>query len=320
MTARRVPAIAVFVAVSLAWAADSAYAQGRGVAEGSSGLSAPAAETELVWNEAWPRFRPWEYVATIALLVSAPSLAALDGPEEPRWRGGILFDDWVSERAALSSSDARRRIAEISNTMWYATQAFPLIVDAVLVAGVIRQSYDVAVQLALIDTLAMLTTGFLSRMLHVFVGRDRPTAAPCEEDSSYDSTCLAVHGQNAGFYSGHTALAFTGAGLTCAHHVALPLYGGNFLDAAACGITLASATTVGVFRLISSRHYLTDILVGAGAGFAIGYVLPMLLHFTESDSLPRWAGDETPEEDPGDVIWLPYFASDHLGGGVTGAF
>jgi hypothetical protein len=85
-------------------------------------------------------------------------------------------------------------------------------------------------------------------------------------------------------------------------------------------MTLASATTVGVFRLISNRHYLTDVIVAAGAGFAIGYGLPMLLHFTESDVLPLWAGDGEPEEDPGDVLLLPYFASDEVGGGVTGVF
>jgi membrane-associated phospholipid phosphatase len=293
-----------------------------------SALTAPERAPDLEWNPAWPKFRHWEYVLTIGLLAATPSLGALDGPPVPRWRGGILFDDFADEHFVLGDRDDRARVAEVSDYVWYATQAFPLIIDAVLTAGIIRQHYEVALQLALIDVQAMLITGFVSRMLHVFVGRDRPSAARCETEPEYDSFCSSSRGRNAGFYSGHTALAFTGAGLTCAHHTMLPLWGGGAADAAACVGTLLAATSVGVMRQLSNRHYLSDIIIGAGAGFAIGYGLPMLLHFNEDDDYPEWANEEDEEEDgevfpehpPGMFLVHPYFAEDEMGARAVGVF
>jgi len=40
------------------------------------------------------------------------------------------------------------------------------------------------------------------------------------------------------------------------------------------GVPLAAAT--GYFRIAADRHYLTDVLAGAGVGLAIGYGVPAL--------------------------------------------
>jgi membrane-associated phospholipid phosphatase len=40
------------------------------------------------------------------------------------------------------------------------------------------------------------------------------------------------------------------------------------------GVPLAAAT--GYFRLAADRHYLTDVLAGAGVGLAVGYAVPAL--------------------------------------------
>lgn len=70
------------------------------------------------------------------------------------------------------------------------------------------------------------------------------------------------------FPSGHTATVFTGAELTRIEY-------GNAIGAAAYGI----ATAVGVLRVMNDRHYVHDVLAGAGIGILsakVGYwMLPV---------------------------------------------
>jgi membrane-associated phospholipid phosphatase len=39
-----------------------------------------------------------------------------------------------------------------------------------------------------------------------------------------------------------------------------------------------------VTRLLSDRHYTTDIIAGMGVGFAFGYLVPVLLHYERKQS------------------------------------
>ena len=70
------------------------------------------------------------------------------------------------------------------------------------------------------------------------------------------------------FPSGHTATVFTGAELTRIEY-------GNAIGAAAYGV----ATAVGVLRVMNDRHYVHDVLAGAGIGILsakVGYwMLPV---------------------------------------------
>jgi membrane-associated phospholipid phosphatase len=43
-------------------------------------------------------------------------------------------------------------------------------------------------------------------------------------------------------------------------------------------VSLAAATAV--LRVTGDRHYATDVLAGALVGFAIGYGVPTLLHYS----------------------------------------
>jgi membrane-associated phospholipid phosphatase len=115
--------------------------------------------------------------------------------------------------------------------------------------------------------------------LYDVTGRARPSYADCKAGTSVDPLCNA--GAYASFPSGHTSAAMTGAGLICAHHGALPLYGGAW-DVAACAEGLTVATTVGVLRIMADRHYASDVLTGGAIGFFSGYGLPMLLHYRKS--------------------------------------
>ena len=111
------------------------------------------------------------------------------------------------------------------------------------------------------------------------LGRVRPMGQECEKDPTYDGKCGSPANLNASFLSGHTTIAFAGAGLMCAHHTNLPLYGSRLAGIAACATGVAAATTAGVLRVMSDNHYASDVLLGAGVGLFGGYVWPMLWHY-----------------------------------------
>jgi membrane-associated phospholipid phosphatase len=79
---------------------------------------------------------------------------------------------------------------------------------------------------------------------------------------------------NFSFYSGHTSMAFSLA--TAAGTVATLRGYHNAWMVWAVGIPLATAT--GYLRMAADRHYLSDVLVGAGMGSAFGVGVPLLLH------------------------------------------
>ena len=70
------------------------------------------------------------------------------------------------------------------------------------------------------------------------VGRVRPYAEPCfAGDTAYACRSPAAR---VSFISGHSASAFTAAGLSCAHHLNEEIYG-DAGDAVACGASITAA-------------------------------------------------------------------------------
>jgi membrane-associated phospholipid phosphatase len=135
------------------------------------------------------------------------------------------------------------------------------------------------------------------------LGRVRPAELGCRTDPNYSPKCDNPVALNQSFVSGHTAIAFTGAGLTCAHHRHLPLYGGGWPDVAICVATLAAASATPLLRVMSDDHYASDVLLGIGLGLASGWGLPEWLHYNAGDDaadaeghrsgglLPTFGGD-----------------------------
>lgn len=244
----------------------------------------------LRWHEDWPRFRPIGYALTAASVLGAIGVTLLiDYPDEPRWSGGILFDD--AARRALRARDPGMRDA-----VRHASD-FTLISNIVqvgLVDGIIvplaNQSPRVAAQLTLINAQAFALDILISTLLFRAVARERPLGRDCRRDPNFDPLCSS--GTYASFPSSHASTAFTAAGLTCVHHAYLPLYGGPW-DTAACVQALTFAGATSLFRVIGDRHYVTDVLMGAAIGLSIGYVYPWLFHYRGgADPAPDTARDE----------------------------
>ena len=73
-------------------------------------------------------------------------------------------------------------------------------------------------------------------------------------------------------------------------------------------MVLATAVT-GVTRVVADRHYASDVVVGAGIGFGVGYGLPWLLHY-------RAGGQAL---DASHVFLVPFGGSRSVGVGIAGA-
>lgn len=286
--------------------------------------NAQAAEQERVeWNPEWPRFRALEVLAT-GLFIGQAVTAAFLYPTPPiRWRGGILFDDAVRDAIRPDTRDGRESLRPYSDNLYYASVAFPFLVDTALVAGVIHGSGDVALQMFAINVQSFALSGALTLTAQK-LGRERPAGRDCAEDPQSSPKCRSPEGLTQSFFSGHTASAATSAGLTCVHHQHLPLYGGGFADTLACIVLLAATAAEGTMRIMTDDHYASDVLIGAGVGLASGYLLPSWLHYgfandararSERSFLPMWR-----TEHGGAVIVAPQIAATYGGVSIVGVY
>ena len=241
-------------------------------------LSGRAQATEaLAWNPAWPRFRPSEYVVTG--LAGAASLSIYWGirnPDQPHWTGGILFDEALRNALRLHTKKRLGTARFTSDVFALTTVTWLVGVDSFSVP-LLRRKPDIAGQLTLMDAEAYALSTLITNSLFKLAGRARPSYQDCENDPYFDSLCHI--NDTSSFPSGHANFAFTGAGLSCAHHLHLALYGNRAADIFACTGTIALASVASSLRIFGDRHYLSDILVGAMVGFGVGYAVPTLLHY-----------------------------------------
>jgi membrane-associated phospholipid phosphatase len=249
---------------------------------------AAAKDPETVsWSQDWPRFRTWEGFLTLGMTLQAASVLLFYPDPGNNWDSGILFDDAARDALVLGPREDREQAALISDYLYYAMVAYPILVDTVIVTDQIHKARDVSGEMLAMNLEAYaVTAGIAITAEHL--GRSRPMRRGCEKDPNYDASCDDEGELNKSFMSGHTAAAFAGAGLMCAHHQHLPLYGGGAPDLIAClgGIAVAGAS--GTLRISSDNHYATDVMLAAMLGFGVGYGLPSLLHygFTSGES-PR---------------------------------
>lgn len=113
------------------------------------------------------------------------------------------------------------------------------------------------------ETLAVTTA--LQGLTRYSFGRQRPYAH--KNDFIYGAP---EENDNLSFYSGHSALAFSGA--LCGYRVARLRGDGFAKPALYVGLTVATATAV--LRVRADKHYASDVAVGPVTGSLIGYLWP----------------------------------------------
>lgn len=220
-----------------------------------------------------PKFSTTEYIATGTLLAGLGAAVLLTKEESPRWRGGVLVDQQAMALGRGDTPENRQMAGRTSDYLLYGMFLWPYADAGVAMA---RGGNTAAWQMALINTEAYALTSLVTYALKRTVRRERPYATA--ECAPGDASC----GSSASFLSGHAATAFTSAGLVCAHHGAMPLYGSKVADASACVGALAAATVTGSLRVVADMHYASDVFAGAALGLVSGYLLPKLLHYRSS--------------------------------------
>lgn len=241
---------------------------------------AAAAATPL-WRPEWPTFRAWEGASTIAAGVGTLVLFSIAPPTEARWTGGILFDDAIRDALRIDDRQTQLRVAKIGDIPYYTAALLPLIIDPLAVAWAGHGDSKAALNLELMGLEAFSYAGLMSFVSTRISRRERPDSRYCREHPPAEG-CEPTDTE--AFWSGHTSIVAASAGLTCANHVYMPLWGHPVADAAACALATSGAVVTGVTRLMADRHYTTDVIVGLGMGWGIGYAVPVLLHYSHRNS------------------------------------
>ena len=172
----------------------------------------------------------------------------------------------------------RRRSADAwSDGTLSAAIAVPFIGDALLLSGARDGDWETAAQTFNIGLQSMAVTGIMTASIKALVGRERPYARGCRLETMDDPECNKLEEVETyrSFTSGHSAYAFTAAGLACFNHSELRLLGSGS-DESVCAMTLAFAAATAALRMTADKHYLSDVAAGSAIGLLSGYVVPRL--------------------------------------------
>lgn len=257
---------------------------------------------ELEWRPEWRRVGLPEYVVTAGALSAYVAVRFIvPKSEEAAWRTPALIDAPVRDALRLKARRARDGAEVTADVLEYTLLAQSFAVEPWLVAGLARRSPDVGWQLFTISAQSHSLALLLNATTKLLIARERPYAAACIRDPSYHEGCQE-YDRYRSFYSSHSSIAATSAGLACAHHTNVALYGDPVADALACAGTGLLALSVGALRIVSDQHWATDVITGQLIGFSIGYFLPALLYYRERSRAQTGAASAgatlTPEAAP----------------------
>jgi membrane-associated phospholipid phosphatase len=265
---------------------------------------------KVEWSAKWPRFRIWEYAATVVFDAGSLYLYRYGQiPTQEKWQGDNFVDNFFRGWLRAGSTEDRTEAAQVSDVLANGRYVVPFLIDLPVILLAHRQ-LAVTWQLFMIDLEAFGVSGFINNALFYEIGRGRPDAASCAADPSYDPLCNI--GQNASFPSGHTMGLATAAGLTCVHHHYLPIYGHPVADGGICALMSLATVVTATTRIMADRHHASDVIFGGVVGFGIGYGLPWALHYRAP------SGSNDTKEAPRSVAVVPFAGPRELGLGLVG--
>jgi membrane-associated phospholipid phosphatase len=240
------------------------------------------------WRPEWRRSDAFDYTLSLGLFAGYAAALIFPQPaDEPDWIGPVLLDAPLRRAFGAEGIPARKLASTTSDVaLWFSIGH--VVADATAFAMLRHDAPDVGWELLVMDAEAYSATLLLNAIAKRITSRARPYVDSCESDPAYDPKCGDSESYSS-FYSGHAAITATSAGLLCSQHTRLPLYGDGW-DTAACvnGVLMTSLT--GVLRVVSDRHWASDVVTGHLLGFSSGFFLPQLLHFRPRKS--QRASDE----------------------------
>lgn len=200
--------------------------------------------------------------------------ARIIGPGEQGPSGGVWVDESVRDALRSPRFSGRLRAADTSDVLLGFSMSWALFLDPLVNASWLRQSPEVATQVALLNAEALAITLGTQQLVASIVGRERPYGRVCGTDE-LDERTHACEGRDRyrSYFSGHTSGPFAAAASTCAHHAFLGLSGRHAW--ATCSLGFAVAAASGTLRIVADKHYMTDVLTGVGVGTLIGFAVPL---------------------------------------------
>ncbi len=236
-----------------------------------------AAEDEPVeWDESYRRVTTLEKGLAISYLLGSVSLKLVtDDYREARLKGPVGPDTAVRSALVSETEDGRNRAASISDLSIYSSQA--MVAFEALYVGFVRNSPDAGTQMFWIGANALGLSLFVNTVAKYAFRRERPGDGACYD--SDDPDCPTE--ETVSFYSGHTAAAFSAAGVLCNNAFFIDVYTSTdaWTNYIACGSTAVLAGFTGALRIAANKHYFTDVLTGAVVGAGIGFLYPWLAHY-----------------------------------------
>jgi membrane-associated phospholipid phosphatase len=230
------------------------------------------------WRPEWRRFAIGNYILTGVTLAIGAGASAIPPRSKP-WTKKNPVDEWGRENLGLTGYNRSGWAQDTSDVLLSVLISSPLLVDALAATYWYRDSHAVAGQMALITAEAYGVASAVQGVTAGFASRERPYGRDCGEDINAELDDCDENKRYRSFFSGHTTLAFTAAGVTCTHHSIHDVFGSPFADGMACATALVTAGAVGTFRIVGDQHYVTDVAVGAAVGTLSGFGIPWLLHY-----------------------------------------
>lgn len=246
------------------------------------GAAVPAMAQQVPTENLLPRveysedFRrvSWVDLGLTAGFAATLVTARVVGPPQDGPRGGVWVDEAVRDTLRSPRFSGRLRAADTSDVLLGLSMSWALFLDPLVNASWLRQSADVAAQVALLNAEALAITLGTQQLVAGIVGRERPYGRVCGT-TELDERTQACEGRDRyrSYFSGHTSGPFAAAASTCAHHAFLGLSGKRAWVTCTLGFSVAAAS--GTLRIVADKHYLTDVLTGVGAGTLIGLAVPL---------------------------------------------
>ena len=245
--------------------------------------SAPIFEKGEPLEWGWEKFGTTDWILTGVSMGLAVSSYALRGVEAKR-QGGVLLDEEARDIVRLPTLQQRQIARDVSDVLLSLRNAFPFLVDSLIITYWHRTSGEAAWQMALIDLQTIAVTAAIQGLTSALAARERPYGRDCGWELNIDSVDCENFNRNTSFFSGHASLAFTLAGLVCTHHTLLPINVAPFSYLLPCSGTMPAAPPLSLPRMLGDMHYLSDVVTGAAVGILVGFGVPWLLHYRNEAS------------------------------------
>jgi len=235
------------------------------------------------WNPAWGTAVRWPELVFTGVAIGAAIAGQAIPPIGTGWRGSIGFDEDVRSAVRLDSEPERRLARDYSDVLLTSLVGFPIIMDAMVVAGWARQSSDVAKEMLMMDAEVFAVTMAIQGLTNTLVHRERPYVVGCGTELPANTQDCDGSTRGRSFFSGHTAASFAAAALICTHQFNLDLYQNPEMGGVVCASSFLLAGTTGALRIAGDVHNLSDVLVGAAVGTLVGFGLPWFFHYRHGD-------------------------------------